>query len=93
MSSSSNQLIVKFRNQLVKRGAVGIRNLSIFFRQIDENGSKTLSLDELQHGIKDHNIDMSREEISEMFRLFDRDKNGSISLNEFLQSVRVASFL
>jgi hypothetical protein len=87
--SASNPVVVKFRNELAKRGPMGFRSLSLFFRQIDENGSKTLSLEELQQGIQDHNIDMGREEANELFVLFDHDQSGTISLNEFLQSIRV----
>ncbi len=89
MSTGNNQVVQKFRKILATRGANGINNISLFFRQIDENRSKTLSLDELNQAVLDHNLDMTRDELTELFNLFDRDQNGSISLNEFLLSVRV----
>ena len=87
--TNENPLVVKFRQQLLGRGSAGIKNLSIFFRQIDDNGSRTLSEGEFQQGIVDHNISLSEEEISALFKLFDRDGTGTISVNEFIQSVRV----
>jgi Ca2+-binding EF-hand superfamily protein len=90
--ASNNEVVQKFRSILLSRGAERINNLSLFFRQVDENRSKTLTLEELNQAVRDHNLDMSREETRKLFSIFDRDQSGSISLNEFLHSIRVRFF-
>lgn len=36
-----------------------------------------------------HNITLNKKEIAELFKIFDRDGNGTLDFNEFLLSIRV----
>lgn len=84
-----NPLLEKFRKELLKRGPASIKGIGQYFRQIDDDGSRTLKLDELQKGIIDHNISLTKSESYELFKLFDKDNSGTIDYEEFLISVRV----
>jgi Ca2+-binding EF-hand superfamily protein len=86
---SEHRLVLKLRSELMSRGTSAIKNLGMFFRQIDENKSKTLSFEEFKRGINDHNLNLSIEEINDLFNLYDKDESGSVCYEEFIQSVRV----
>ena len=64
----------------------------MYFRQIDDDGSKTLTLAEFQKGLYDHNIIFTKDESSELFRLFDKNQSGTLDFDEFLNAVRVSLF-
>ncbi|CAG2173163.1 unnamed protein product, partial [Oppiella nova] len=55
---------------------------------MDDNQSGDLTLQEFTNGMKDIGLDMSDDEINEMFRQFDRDGNGTVKYDEFLRAVR-----
>jgi Ca2+-binding EF-hand superfamily protein len=86
-----DQLLTKFRKELLKRGTAGIKSISVYFRQIDSDGSRTISYDEFQDGVRTRNINLTKDEIQKLFRLFDTDNSGNIDYNEFLVSVRVGT--
>lgn len=70
------------------RGARGILGISRQFRIADDNNDKTLSMQEFTKCIRDFRVDISPEEIRQLFEFLDRDGNGSIDYNEFLYGVR-----
>lgn len=55
---------------------------------IDDNGSKTLDRQELENGLKDFGLKMSRAEVDQLFQDLDKDRSGLISFDEFLQALR-----
>ena len=57
--------------------------------QFDDNKSGDLTMTEFENGISNHNIKLSRGEITCLFREFDRDNGGNINYNEFLEQLRV----
>ena len=59
------------------------------FRVIDDNGSRTLDLQELEYGLRDFGVNMSRAEVNQLFNEIDKDHSGHISFDEFLQALRV----
>lgn len=61
----------------------------MYFRQIDDDGSKTLTTVEFQKGLYDHNMIFTKEESSELFRLFDKNQSGTLDFDEFLCALRV----
>lgn len=63
------------------------------FRRIDDNGDKTLSLEEFAKGLRDSGLEVDDAEAEEIFNTFDTDGSGSINMTEFLIGIRVSIFL
>ncbi|XP_049306556.1 calcyphosin-like protein isoform X1 [Bactrocera dorsalis] len=80
--------ITKLRLLCLSRGATGIVGLGRAFRNMDDDGSKALNEEEFINGIRETGLDVSDEEIKEMFKCFDEDGSGSINMTEFLLKLR-----
>jgi Ca2+-binding EF-hand superfamily protein len=78
----------KLRSACLQRGANGIHSIGRTFRVIDDNGSRSLDRQELNKGLQDFGLRMSRSEVDELFAALDKDHSGSISFDEFLQALR-----
>lgn len=57
---------------------------------MDDDGSKTLSLEEFSDGVIRTGLEATPDEIKAMFEIVDSDKSGSINVEEFLVKVRVS---
>lgn len=80
--------IDKLRLLCFSRGATGILGLARAFRNMDDDGSKALNLDEFITGVRDTGLDCSDDELKQMFQSFDTDGSGSINMTEFLMKLR-----
>ncbi len=83
-----DQAIEKFRNKLKARGTRGIMSLRRCFMIADDDGSKSLSIYELDKVCKDYRIGLTKQETQYLFKFFDINENGSIDYEEFLHGVR-----
>ncbi|CAH8606933.1 unnamed protein product [Schistosoma mattheei] len=81
--------IEKLRYQCLLRGASGIAGIGRQFRIIDDDGNKKLDFKEFSKGCKDFGVDLSKDEIKEIFDEIDADQSGFIDFDEFLMSLRV----
>ena len=63
-------------------------NLAKAFRDMDEDGSKCLSLSEFKKGIYGFGIELEPNDLRLLFNSFDKDGNGQLSYNEFMVVVR-----
>ncbi|KAH9385023.1 hypothetical protein HPB48_027059 [Haemaphysalis longicornis] len=81
--------IEKLRHQCLQRGAHGIKGLARQFRIMDDSGDKKLDREEFTKGLQDFKVFLSPAEVDALFKELDRDGNGTISFNEFLQALRV----
>merc|ERR1712110_871525 len=78
-----------FREKLLHRsGSGGIKSLGRQFRIYDDDGSKTLTLEEFVEGVNDFGLNFSSDETSDLFAEFDKDGSGTISFDEFLVALR-----
>lgn len=59
---------------------------------MDEDGNKKLNLEEFKTGLKQTELELSDDEIEEIFRKFDTNEDGNISVDEFLVGIRVSFF-
>ncbi|XP_030558946.1 calcyphosin-like protein [Drosophila novamexicana] len=80
--------ITKLRLLCFSRGATGILGLGRAFRAMDDDGSKALNEEEFITGIRDIGLDVTDDEIRQMFNTFDEDGSGSINMTEFLLKLR-----
>jgi len=88
MNKASIQILDKFRERLLARGAKGIIGLQRQFKIFDDNNSKTLEFTEFLKACKDFKVDLNNNEIKILFNAFDSDGSGVVEYNEFLREVR-----
>lgn len=60
------------------------------FRLLDNDGNKKLNLEEFKNGMEQSGLELSDDEINEVFKKFDTDDDGSVSIDEFLVGIRVS---
>ena len=86
--SPAAPIVAALKRQLAKRGARGIGGVGRKFKILDDDGSKSLNLDEFKKGMRECELDLTAKEIDILFAHFDEDKSGSINFEEFLQGLR-----
>ena len=57
---------------------------------MDDDGSRSLSLDEFVKGIRETGLELDEEGEKLLFEKFDVDGSGSVNIDEFLIAVRVS---
>jgi calcyphosin len=78
-------LVIKLRHLCSQMGTCGIKNLVQFYRDfLDGDNNGTLSFDEFHRGITQLNINLSNDEIRQLFQQFDKDNNGHLDYKEFV---------
>jgi Ca2+-binding EF-hand superfamily protein len=82
-----NEIFAKFRNKLSQRGSRDIVGISRAFRLCDSDKNSLIDGNEFQRICKDYQIGLSDQEISSLFRNFDKNGNGQISYDEFLKGL------
>ena len=82
-------LIAEIKAKIIERSANGIRGISKIFKAMDENGNKTLDIDDFRWGLKDYGIAISKEEATQVMQHFDRNGDGCVDFNEFLRALKV----
>lgn len=55
---------------------------------MDDNGNRTLDLDDFRWGFIDYGFNLSKEEAAEIMKRFDRNNDGVISYDEFLRFLK-----
>jgi len=92
--SRATTSIGKVREVLTKRagGVTSLKSLGLQFRLLDSEKSGGLSRAEMEEGfakfMRGYGITLTRNEIDELFKMFDKDHSGSISYDEFLVGIR-----
>lgn len=56
---------------------------------MDDDGSKSLNLEEFQKGLETYGLSIGKEKAKEIFTLVDKDRSGTIEFDEFLDKLRV----
>ncbi|EGR28906.1 hypothetical protein IMG5_167000 [Ichthyophthirius multifiliis] len=72
------QSIISIQKKIVKK------KIKIF----DDDNSKDLNINEFRKAVKDIQVDITDQQIQEVFEYFDKDGSGSINYDEFLLTVR-----
>lgn len=68
--------------------AAGIKGIGRIFKAMDDNGNRTLDLDDFRWGFIDYGFNLSKEEAAEIMKRFDRNNDGVIDYDEFLRFIR-----
>ena len=55
---------------------------------MDDNNNKTLELSEFAKAIKDFRIDIPSNDVTKVYKFFDRDGSNSIDYDELLRVIR-----
>jgi Ca2+-binding EF-hand superfamily protein len=81
-------LIDIFRKKVIQRGARGIIGLQRIFKIMDDDSSKSLSLQEFAKAIRDFKVEVAQEDVAVLFSAFDINRDGTIQYDEFLRIIR-----
>ncbi|KAK3596588.1 hypothetical protein CHS0354_015122 [Potamilus streckersoni] len=88
MEDRVNGIIAAMRENSLANNCGGIKKLSVIFRHMDTDYSRTLAYDEFKTGIRSSGLTISKEEFHHLFRRFDKDQNNEIDFYEFLHELR-----
>lgn len=86
---TSKDPIEVLRAKCLARGATGIGGLARLFKIMDDDKNRKLDFDEFRKGVSEYGLGYSKEEIYEIFLLFDKDGTGFIDFEEFLEKLKV----
>lgn len=87
-SPECRDVIALVRDRLLARGENAYRGLVRTLRMMDTNGSDTLEPQELSEGLSKYGLRLSGQELSVVFKYFDTDRSGTISITEFIAGLR-----
>jgi len=88
MPIDAEEILVRLRVMLKKRGAEGLQGLARSFKICDTDGSGQLNDEEVAKCFRLCKIPLSQEEFEAVFMFFDKSGNGLISFDEFVKTVR-----
>eukprot|EP00742_Colponemidia_sp_Colp-10_P015747 GILJ01017994.1.p1 GENE.GILJ01017994.1~~GILJ01017994.1.p1 ORF type:complete len:275 (-),score=64.63 GILJ01017994.1:125-838(-) len=71
-----------------RSGNGGFNGLRRTLRIMDDNGDHKLTPLEFAEGLQTYGINYSKEDVDRLFKFLDRDRNGAISLTEFIRGIR-----
>jgi calcyphosin len=92
MDTKSQNIIERFKAKIMSSqyGVGGIHSARRVLAQMDDDGSKTLDLEELKVGLSrlfDMN-DVSENDVHKLFNYFDRDRSGRINADELMRGLK-----
>lgn len=81
-------LIKEIKEKVLQRSANGIKGLARIFKAMDDNGNRSLDVDDFRWGFIDYGFNLSKDEAQSILDHFDKNKDGMVSYDEFLLSLR-----
>jgi len=89
ITPSGDPTLDRVRAKILKRaGKRGFKGLARILRIMDDNGNKKLSKEELKEGFATYQMGVTAREMETIFAYFDVNKDGNISVKEFIRGVR-----
>jgi calcyphosin len=85
---SSGTSFDRFREKLAARGARGIIGIQRQFKIMDDDNSKSLTLNEFKKGCRDFKVDLDERDIEKIFESIDRDRSGFIDYDELIRAIK-----
>lgn len=83
-----HQILDKIRSVLRSKGLYGIRELVALFKRFDTNADSKLDRHETQWVLKQNGQNLTPSEFERIFKYFDKNGDGYISISEFVRGVR-----
>ncbi|KAL4465956.1 hypothetical protein ABPG74_004193 [Tetrahymena malaccensis] len=80
--------VTRFQEKLRSRGATGILGIARQFKIFDDDNSRTLDIQEFTKAVRDFRVDLTEQEIQDVFDYFDRNRDNVINYDEFLLGIR-----
>lgn len=84
----TSELLEYFKKVLTGRAGNGLITLRRIFNIVDRDRSGQVSIAEFSEIMKELKIDLSNEQINLIFKVFDLNKDGTLSYEEFMAGVR-----
>jgi len=81
-------LLTALKERLASRGARGFIGLSRSFKIMDDDGSKSLDLQEFSKAMRDFRVDINESDTRRLFNYMDADRSGTIDYEEFMHRLR-----
>lgn len=81
-------MIALFRDRIKARGARGMIGLQRIFKIMDDDNSRTLSINEFTKACREFRVGISDEYIPTIFNAFDINRDGNLNFDEFLYTLR-----
>lgn len=77
----------RFKEKLFKRGVRGLIGLKRQFKIMDSDESGALDFDEFKKALDDYRVGCTAEEASQVFLIFDRNRDQTINFEEFMSAI------
>lgn len=81
-------MIAEIKAKILERSQSGIQDLHRIFEAMDERGDGQLDCEDFRWGLIDYGITLTKLEAMTVLENFDKDKNGTVSFSEFLQTLQ-----
>lgn len=60
---------------------------------MDIKGDSNLDVDDFRWGLMDFGIQVTKDEAAEVLKYFDKDGNGKVNFEEFVNTLKVSTFI
>jgi Ca2+-binding EF-hand superfamily protein len=88
MRMETGELLEYFKKRLSERAGNGLISLRRIFNIIDTDKSGTISQGEFSGILKEFKIELSNQQIDLIFKIFDLNRDGQLTYEEFLAGIR-----
>ena len=83
-----DELILKIRNRLSKRGLRNLIRMEGRFRELDENNEQELDLKSFGQICHEFDFGINDDEVEELFASFDKEERGMVNYDDFIRILR-----
>jgi len=90
LSQADRKALEMVRAKVLQRcgGVLGFRAMRRTMRSMDEDGNVSLNRREFANGLKKFGITLGHQEVEVLFDAFDKNKDGTLDITEFMRGIR-----
>lgn len=85
---TAQALVQDLRERCISEGLGTLRGLSVLFRTMDKDFSKSITLKEMKSGLKKFGLKVAKADLQIIYDHFDVDQSGHVDFNEFLKALQ-----